>query len=126
VPLPAGLQPQSLAFLARLAGASAARDEADRQAALAARRRAEEHASELEEVEDSLRQCGLTPGSLPTAVSGSLGGLFRGRARALNMCLGWLPFLTPLGVGRDAVLCGGSAGGAGYLAVQLVRGHRCP
>ena len=65
VPLPAGLQPQSLTFLARLAGASAARDEADRQAALAARRRAEEHASELEEVEDSLRQCGLTPGGQP-------------------------------------------------------------
>ena len=127
VPLPAGLRPESLAFLARLAGASAARDEADRQVALAARRRAGEHARELEEVEDSLRQCGLAPGSLPTAVSGSLGGFCRGRALSRSdMCVDWLSFLTPLVVRRNTVHCSGSAGSAGYLAVQLVRSHRCP
>ena len=86
VALPADLHPESYSFLRRLAEASARRDAAERQVALAAQGRAAEHAAELEEVEDTLQQCGLTPSSLPTAVSSSLGANPRFRS-----CVSALP-----------------------------------
>ena len=57
----------------RLAAASAHRDRTERQLAQDARRLAGRHAAELDEIEDVLQQCGLTPQSLPTAISSSLG-----------------------------------------------------
>lgn len=73
ISLPADLHPESRLFLRRLVAASARRDEDELHVALAAQRRAAAHAVELEEVEDTLHQCGLIPRSLPTAVSSSLG-----------------------------------------------------
>jgi hypothetical protein len=94
--IPGDLQPESVAFLRRLAAVSTQRDRTARQLSLDAERRCAQHAAELQEVEDVLQQCGIAPDSMPTSITGSLGVQPR---TAFYLC-----FVTPAGPLRSVTV----------------------
>ena len=108
--LPAGaalpdLAPESQDFVRRLAAASARRDRTERQLAQDAQHLAGRHAAELDEIEDVLQQCGLTPCSLPTAVSSSLGARLATRRAAFCGAAAASAPVAPDALGRGQTRC---------------------